>query len=167
MLLYQMVTVEETEELIVKLHREGKTIREISKIVHKNFSYVGAILRKRFPEEYSKNNPTSKETEALKMFSERKKPTEVAIKLGWNFEQTEKVYLDYLRLERAHRFYRIYNEEKQSLGLFLRFYRELRKRKITTWKLFEDVLKVLDNNKAFSEEIDSFDKNVLSRILEL
>jgi hypothetical protein len=133
--------------------------------VHKNFSYVGAVIKKRFPEEYSKNNVTSKETEALRMFSERKKPTEVAIRLGWDFEQTEKVYLDYLRLERAYQFYRIYNEEKQNLGLFLRFYRELRKRKITTWKLFGDVLKVLDNNKAFSEEIEYFDKEVMPRIL--
>src|SRR5437867_6527917 len=95
-----MVTSAQAEELIVQLHKEGKGTREISKISHKNFSFIGAVIKKRFPEEYIKNNAISKETEALKMFSEGKRPTEVAIKMGWDFDQTEKVYLDYLKLER-------------------------------------------------------------------
>lgn len=52
-----------------------------------------------------------------------------------------------------------------NLGPYLRFYKELIKRKITTWKLFKDVLEVLDNNRAFAKEIDYFGKNVLPRIL--
>jgi hypothetical protein len=163
--LYHLVSIDEIEDRIAELHREGKTTRQIARDVRKNLTYVGAVLRKRFPEEYSKDNATSKETEALKMFSEGKRTTEVAIKMGWDFDQTEKVYLDYLKLQRLFKFCRIYQEEKQSLGLFLRFYRELKKRKIRTWKPFEDVLKVLDNNKAFGEEIDYFGRNVLPRIL--
>jgi hypothetical protein len=58
-----MVTTHDIEEIIVKLHKEHKTTREISKFVHKNFSYVGAVLRKRFPEEYADDNIISKETQ--------------------------------------------------------------------------------------------------------
>jgi hypothetical protein len=102
-----MVTTEEIEELIVKLHIQGKNMREISKHegVHKNFTFIGAVLRKRFPEEYpdTDNSEENKETEALKLFSEKKRPTEVAIKIGLNYEETEKIYLDYWRLEVQYR----------------------------------------------------------------
>jgi hypothetical protein len=48
-----MVTTAEIEEQIAKLHEEGKTSKYISGVVHKNFTYIGAVLRKRFPEEYA------------------------------------------------------------------------------------------------------------------
>jgi ribosomal 50S subunit-associated protein YjgA (DUF615 family) len=77
----KMVTTEEIEELIVKLHEAGKNMREISKHegMRKNFTFIGAVLRKRFPEEYTDtdNSEENKETEALKLFSEKKRPTDV------------------------------------------------------------------------------------------
>lgn len=45
-----MVTIAEIEEQITKLHKEGKTTKEISKVVHKNYTFIGAMLRKLFPE---------------------------------------------------------------------------------------------------------------------
>jgi len=65
-----MVTSDEIEEQIAELHKERKTSKEISKVVHKNFTFIGAVLRKRFPEEYidADNNEANKETEALKLF---------------------------------------------------------------------------------------------------
>ena len=47
-------------------------MREISKMIHKNFTYIGAVLRKRFPEEYIDNCRTNRETQALKVFTEKK-----------------------------------------------------------------------------------------------
>jgi hypothetical protein len=41
-----MVTSDEIEEQIAELHKERKTSKEISKIVHKNFTFIGAVLRK-------------------------------------------------------------------------------------------------------------------------
>ncbi len=159
-----MVTSDEIEELIVKLHKEGKTTREISKFVHKNYTYIGAVLRKRFPEEYADNSTTSKETEALRMFSEKKSPTEVAIKLNLNFEQTEKTYYDFLRLERLYELYIIYKEQKQNLREFLWFYKRLVARKVTP-KYYKEILQILDNNKGLDEEMAYFDKNVMPKLL--
>jgi hypothetical protein len=156
-----MVTSNEIEDEIAKLHKEHRTSREISKCIHKNYTYIGAVLRKRFPEEYADNSTISKETEALKLFSEKKSPTEVAIKLEWNFDQTEKVYLDYLRLERLYELYIIYKEQKQNLREFLWFYKRLMARKVTP-KYYKEILQILDTNKRLDEEMAYFDTKFLN-----
>jgi hypothetical protein len=164
-----MVTTEEIEELIVKLHEAGKNMREISKHegVRKNFTFIGAVLKKRFPEEYTDidSSEKNKETEALKLFSEKKRPTEVAIKIGLNYEETEKIYLDYWKLEGLYELYRIYYELKPKLRQYLWFIRQLRKRRDISINNFKDVLSVLDNNKAFRDELEYFGKNVMPKFL--
>jgi hypothetical protein len=152
-----VVTFSEIEERIVRMRREGKNMKEISKIVHKNYTFIGAVLRKRFPEEYPDKNTMNQETQALELFSKSKTPTWVAIKLGWNFEQTEKAYLDFWRLERLYELYRIYLEHKANLKLFLRFLKQLKNRKITTTKSFSKVLEGLDMNKALDERLGAYD----------
>jgi hypothetical protein len=37
---------QEKEELVFRLHKEGKTIREIAHIVHLSFTDIGKIIRK-------------------------------------------------------------------------------------------------------------------------
>jgi hypothetical protein len=82
-------SITEIEELIVQLHNEGKTMREIAKVVHKNFTYIGAILRRRFPEEFIDNTKSNKETKALKLFYEKKSPTQIAIELRSSAAETD------------------------------------------------------------------------------
>ena len=36
----------EKEELVVKLHQENKTIRQIAEIVHMSFKDIGVIIRR-------------------------------------------------------------------------------------------------------------------------
>lgn len=84
-----MPSITEIEELIVQLHNEGKTMREIAKVVHKNFTYIGAILRRRFPEEFIDNTKSNKETKALKLFYEKKSPTQIAIELRSSAAETD------------------------------------------------------------------------------
>ncbi len=90
-----MVTVIEVEDQIAELHKDGKTSKAISKIVHKNFTFIGAVLRKRFPEEYAEaeNSTVTKETQALKLFSLRKTPTQAAIELNESPESIEKFFI--------------------------------------------------------------------------
>ena len=148
-----MVAFSEIEETIARLHKEGKTSKYISGVVHKNYTFIGAVLRKRFPEEYPENNTMNQETHALELFSKSKTPTQVAIKLRWNFEKTEKVYLDFWRLERLYELYRIYMEHKSNLRAFSRFFKQLKDRKITTTKAFNRVLGTVDMNKASDERL--------------
>lgn len=158
-----MASNTEIEELIVQLHKEGKTMREISKLVHKNFTYIGAVLRKRFPEEYTDSCTTNTETQALKLFSEKRTPTQVAIELGSSTDETEKFYTNFWRLEGLYELYNIYKEYPRNLREFLHFLNQLRDRKVTTRIGFNKVLKIIDNNNLMKESTD-FKLNTTSEI---
>jgi hypothetical protein len=149
-----MVTIKEIEERIVELHRQGKTSKEISKDVHKNYNFIGDVIRKRFPEEYPDTITMTKETQALKAFHAKKSPTEVAIELGLSTDETIKFYKNFWRLEKLHELHRIYDEHRSNLRAFLRFFNQLKNRKITSRKDFDDILKIVDTNNALAEELE-------------
>jgi hypothetical protein len=153
------------EETIVLLHKEGKTMREISRVIRKNFTYIGAVLRKRFPEEYADSCTTNRETQALKLFTEKRTPTQVAIELGSSTDETEKFYTNFWRLESLYELYNIYKEYTRNLREFLHFLNHLRDRRITTRGGFNKVLKIIDNNKAM-EELANFKIDTTSEIWE-
>lgn len=118
----------EKEELVKQLYEEGKTYREIAKKVHMSFGQIGKILRKVTGDSSrdSKNEHTeSKETEALKLFQEGKTPVEAAI-LFISVDETENLYLGYLRLIHLHHLVLKYKELKYQLPSFLKSYRILR-----------------------------------------
>jgi hypothetical protein len=127
-----MVSVEEIDKRIAELHKKGKGTREISADVHKNFSYVGARLKILFPEEYSDtdNGTITKETQALKLFSLRKTPTQAAIELNETPDSIEKYFMDYWRLQRMYSLYNIYRENKKAIPNLLRLYNSLEKKNI-------------------------------------
>ena len=129
-------------------------MREISKVIHKNFTYIGAVLRKRYPEEYTDSCTMNKETQALKLFTEKRTPTQVAIELGSSTDETEKFYTNYWRLEGLYELYNIYKEYTRNLREFLHFLNQLRERKITTRRDFNKVLKIIDYDKAMKESAD-------------
>jgi len=158
-----LVSIGETEEHVVRLHKEGKTMREISKIVHKNFTYIGAVLKKRFPEEYTDSCPMNRETQALKLFTKKRTPTQVAIELGSSTDETEKFYTNFWRLEGLYELYTIYKEYTRNLREFLHFLNQLRDRKVTTRRGFNKVLKIIDYDKAMKESVD-FKLNTSSEI---
>ena len=138
-------------------------MREISRVIRKNFTYIGAVIRKRFPEEYTDSCTTSIETQALKLFSEERTPTQVAIELGSSTDQTEKFYTNYWRLEDLYELYNIYKEYTRNLKEFLHFLNQLRERKITTRRGFNKILKIIDYDKAMKESTD-FKLNTSSEI---
>ena len=158
-----MATNTEIEELIVQLHKEGKTMREISKVIHKNFTYIGAVLRKRYPEEYTDSCAMNKETQALKLFTEKRTPTQVAIELGSSTDETEKFYTNFWRLEGLYELYSIYQEHSRILREFLHFLNNLQDRKITTRRGFNKVLRIIDNNQTI-KELEDFKLNTTSEI---
>ena len=149
-----MASNTEIEELIVQLHKEGKTMREISKMNDTQKLYIGAVLRKRFPEEYTDSCPMNKDTQALKLFTEKKTPTQVAIELGSSTDETEKFYTNFWRLEGLYELYNIYKEYTRNLREFLHFLNQLRERKITTRRGFNKILKIIDYDKAMKESAD-------------
>jgi hypothetical protein len=124
-----VLTRSEKEELVIQLYEEGKTIREIAKEVRMSFGPIGKIIRKVTGDSSKDNNnehTKSRETEALKLFQEGKAPVEVATILDISSDETENLYLGYLRLKNLHDFVLIYKELKYRLPSFIKLYRMLR-----------------------------------------
>jgi AraC-like DNA-binding protein len=124
-----VLTRAEKEELVKQLYKEDKTIREIAKVAHMSFTDIAAIIRKETGEgnKNDNNKPTmTKETEVLKLFKKGKTPVEVAIISGISSDETEDLYLGYLRLKNLHHLVSIYKELKYNLPSFIRLFKHLR-----------------------------------------
>jgi transcriptional regulator len=112
------MNLEEKKNLVIRLHKEGKTQREIAQVAHMSVRDISRIIRKLegIPEE------KSVETQALDLFYQCKKPIEVAVTLNLNASKTSKLYKDYLKLEGFHRLVLLYEEINDNLSLFLKLY---------------------------------------------
>ena len=94
-----------------------------------SFGPIGNIIQKETGDSGKDSNnehPKSKETEALKLFHEGKAPIEAAIMLDISSDETEDLYLGYLRLKNLHQLVLIYKELKYQLPSFLKLYRTLK-----------------------------------------
>lgn len=67
------------EQLVVDLHHQGKTVREIASAAHLSFTDIGAIIRNidGQDDEPKDLKNKSKETKALFLFAKGKKPIDV------------------------------------------------------------------------------------------
>ncbi|MGH9952877.1 MAG: hypothetical protein ACRD5J_14735 [Nitrososphaeraceae archaeon] len=141
-----VLTRSEKEELVKQLYEEGKTIREIAKAVHMSFGPIGNIIRKVTGDSSKDSNnipTTSKETEALKLFQEGKTPIKVAIILNISSDETEDLYLGYLKLVHLHHLVLIYKELKYQLPSFVKLYKILRSAGVTV----EEAINLLNDAK--------------------
>ena len=114
----------EIENEIIRLLQEGKTYREISKILHVSPTQISAALKK-FE---GTNTEPSIQTKAYKMFLKGKRPIDVAIALGIGDEQTTKLWKEFLELSGHYRLLKIGEELKENLQPFLIFIMGLRRR---------------------------------------
>jgi DNA invertase Pin-like site-specific DNA recombinase len=87
---------EEKKNLVIQLHQEGKTQRDIAKTAHISVRDISRIIRKL---EGIPSEEKSIETKALDFFHQGKKPIEVAVGLNLNAQKTSKLHKDYLKLE--------------------------------------------------------------------
>ena len=112
------MNLEEKKNLVIQLHQEGKTQREIAKTSHMSVRDISRIIRKL--EGISEEK--SIETQALDLFYQGKKPIEVAVELNLNAQKISKLYKDYLKLEGFYELVLLYEEINDNLGLFLKLY---------------------------------------------
>lgn len=112
------MNIEEKKNLVIQLHKEGKTQREIAQLAHMSVRDISKIIRKL--EGISEEK--SVETKALDLFYQGKKPIEIAVELDLNALKTSKLYKDYLKLEGFHQLVSLYEEINGNLSLFLKLY---------------------------------------------
>jgi hypothetical protein len=143
----------EKEQLVIKLHHDGKTIREIAAAAHLSFSDIGSIIRKidgRDSEDRLAGTKDiknkSKDTQALFLFSNGKKPIEVAVELDLTASQVQDILEEYWALNDLSELAFVYNEIEAYLPSFLQLFRCLKKTKMLSKKQISNILKYIGDD---------------------
>jgi hypothetical protein len=141
----------EKEQRVIELYQQGKNIREIAHEVHMSFGNIGAIERKfkglqdddgKSKEQQDKAPSTlSKDSQAFALFSEGKKPIEVAIKLDLGADVIDRLYQQFWKLEGLYQLNMVYKEIKRYLPSFLKLFEIMKQQKTMTEKDVVDALK--------------------------
>jgi tRNA uridine 5-carbamoylmethylation protein Kti12 len=109
----------ERKRLVIDLYEnQNKSIRDIAKVAKMSFRDIGYILKKEVlshgitsidddnnKKSYSNNE---KATQAYKLFSEGKKPVQVAIELNLREGQVDKFFREFWKLNRQYMLYELY-----------------------------------------------------------
>lgn len=118
------------EQLVIKLHQEGKTIRTIASLAHLSFSDIGTIVRKINGQdngaEMKDLKCKTKDTQAFWLFSRGKKPIDVAIELDLSASQVHEMQEEFWALNDLHELTFVYTEIKTFLPSFLKLFQSLK-----------------------------------------
>ena len=130
------------ENLVIKLHQEGKTIREIASAAHMSFSDISNIIGKVDGRTNDiKISNKSKATQALFLFKSGKKPIDVAIELDLSVNEVHDLQQEFWALIRLGELALVYYEIRNYLDLFLKLFHTLKKNKSITQKDIGRLLK--------------------------
>jgi hypothetical protein len=125
------------EQLVIKLHQEGKTIRDIASAAHMSFGDIGKIINRIDGRDNDdgveakidiKNK--SKATQALFLLSCGKRPIEVAVELDLSASEVQNMLEEYWALNDLHELAFVYNEIKSYLPSFLKLFHSLKERRM-------------------------------------
>jgi hypothetical protein len=136
------------EQLVIKLHQEGKTIREIASVAHLSFTDIGSIIRRidgKVDDGVDLKNK-SPETKALSLFSSGKKPIDVAIELNLSASEVQNILEEFWALNDLHELAFVYNEIKTFLPSFLKLFHCLKNSKMLSEKHIFNVLRYIGND---------------------
>ena len=125
-----------------------------------------------------------KATQAYKLFSQGKKPIEVAIQLSLSEKEATRYYTEYWKLKRLYSLYHIYQESKGNLSYILKLCRLAKRQEITAdniewfvnlinigtynipdlqkqYAKLQDEVQVIDHQKVVSKaELDNMNNQV-------
>jgi transposase len=179
-----MLNRTEKEQRVIELYQQGKNIREIAQEVHMSFGSIGAIERKvkglqdddgKSKEQQDKAPSTlSKDSQAFALFSEGKKPIEVAIKLDLKADLVDRLYQQFWKLEGLYQLNTVYKEIRRYLPSFLNLFKIMKQQRIMSEQNVADALKfgkelphLKDQFQLLVEEINSLEykRNDLKTVL--
>jgi len=98
----------EKEQLVIRLHQEGKTIREIASAAHLSFVDIGTITQRADGHDKDGDietkdlNDKSLDTKALWLFANGKKPIDFAIELDLSASEVHEMQEEFWALNQLH-----------------------------------------------------------------
>ena len=137
---------EEREEYVIRLYKEGRTVRQIAELVHMSFRNIGAITNKvksqleRERGYTTDEEPKSAESQAFQLFSEGKSPIEVAIQLDLAADRVRAIYREYWELTGRYKLAQIYDEARYDLSNLWRLHKIVKDLGMNE----RDIIKVLE-----------------------
>src|SRR5215207_3565480 len=167
---------EEEKRRIIDLHfDQGKTIREVSKIMGKSSHDITPVTKEhriQLAQNYVTDNREQNDdahsmydrvipnVKAYKLFDEGKNPLEVAAELNLPGPQVQQFYVEYLDLRKMHKVVTIYQENKGSLEYFLKLFR-LGKQEGLTPEQIINLTKMADNIHRLKEKFQHLQSEVV------
>jgi hypothetical protein len=153
-----LLSRKEKEKMVIKLAQEGKTTREIAKLVHISLKDIGKILRKVTGDEKgSESNELEVEkkgisklsiyAQAFHLFREKKPLIEVVITLDLDADTVLSYYKNYLRLNDMFKLVNLYHKLGEDLPLFLHLFDRVKKEGLTR----EEITDMLQSQRNVSD----------------
>jgi hypothetical protein len=126
-------------DLVIKLHKEGKTYSEIAHIAHVSLRDIKPILKKYERKVETKkgevNNQKIKKlslsSQAYGLFLNGQTPVQVAMDLNLDFQRVRKYWKEFLLLQNMKDLYNIYIENEYHLDYLLHIYFFMLRNKIS------------------------------------
>jgi ribosomal protein L22 len=145
-----LLNKKEKEQLVIDLHQQGKTIREIARVAHLSFKDIGSIIRRIDGGDDDVNanylSNKSKATRALYLFKTGKKPIDVAIELDLPSNEVDELQQEFWALNQLPEVAFLYDETKNFLPSFLKLYHYLKDRRMLSEKHISKFLRYADHD---------------------
>jgi hypothetical protein len=145
-----LLNKKEKEQLVIDLHQQGKTIREIAQQVHMSFKDIGSIIRRIDGGDDDVNandlSSKSKSTRALFLFSNGKTPIDVAIELDLSATEVYDLQQEFWALNQLHELTFVYDEIKNFLPSFLKLFHSLKGCRMLSEKHISKFLRYADHD---------------------
>ena len=146
----QVLNRRDKEQLVIKLHQEGKTIHRIASVAHLSFSDIGTIIRKIDGQDNGAETKDlkckTKDTQAFWLFSHGKKPIDVAIELDLSATEVHEMQEEFWALTDLHELASVYGEIKTFLPSFLKLFHCLKNNKMLSEKHITNVLRYVGSD---------------------
>jgi hypothetical protein len=164
----QVLIKYDKEQLVIKLHQEGKTMPEISSAAHMSFGDIGKIIKKVDGRANDENDidldNKSKETKALWLFENGKRPIDVAICLDIPYDEVTDLQQEYWALNQLYELPLAYQELKNDFDSFFELFKLLKENKMLSK---QHILKILRYAGHELPLLESKIRKLTSDIIEL
>jgi hypothetical protein len=170
-----MVVDADEKRRIIDLHfNQGKTIREVCRIMGKSSHDTTPVTKEhriQLSQNYALANGEQSDVvqhdqdrvipnvKAYKLFEEGKNPLEVAAELNLPGPQVQQYYVEFLNMKRMYKLVTIYHENQDSVGYFLKLFR-LGKEKGVTPEQIMNLVQMADSIHILHDELQRLQNEI-------
>jgi hypothetical protein len=170
-----MVVTEEEKRRIIDLHfNQGKTIREVARIMGKSSHNITPVTkghRIQLAQNYAQANNEQSDivqreqdrvipnVKAYNLFDEGKSPLEVATELNLPGPQVQQFYNEYLNMMRMYKLVTIYQETQDNMGYFLKLFRLGKEKGVTTEQIM-NLIQMADSIHKLQDKLQELQSEI-------